>query len=174
MNPLIRPAKPQIQYPARISTRSPLLGIAATWMDRLRDAPSVVSRWCKFNVVGAMGMAVQLSTLALVNRLTAGHYLVATVIALEVTLVHNFVWHLHYTWRDRRDRSALIGQFVRFHLSNGLVSMAGNLALMPLLVREGHIPVVASNAIAILCCSLANFCLGHNWAFAARVEARQG
>lgn len=130
--------------------------------------------WCKFNVVGAMGMAVQLATLALFNRLTAGHYLVATAIALEVTLVHNFVWHLHYTWRDRRDRSALIGQFVRFHLSNGLVSMAGNLALMPLLVREGHIPVVASNAIAILCCSLVNFCLGHNWAFAARVEARQG
>ena len=130
-------------------------------------------RWGKFNVVGAMGMAVQLSTLALVNRLTAGHYLVATVIALEVTLVHNFVWHLHYTWRDRRDRSALIGQFVRFHLSNGLVSMAGNLALMPVLVHGARIPVVVSNAIAIVCCSILNFWLGNNWAFATRAEEVQ-
>ena len=64
-------------------------------------------RWCKFNVVGAMGMAVQLGSLALLNRLTEGHYLVATAVALELTLVHNFVWHLHYTWRDRRDQSAL-------------------------------------------------------------------
>lgn len=94
--------------------------------------------------------------------------MVATAFALELTLVHNFVWHLHYTWRDRREQSALLGQFVRFHLSNGLVSMSGNLALMPLLVHGAHIPVVASNAIAILCCSLVNFCLGDFWAFPAR------
>ncbi|MGA9062965.1 MAG: GtrA family protein [Terracidiphilus sp.] len=131
-------------------------------------------RWLKFNAVGAMGMAVQLGALALLNQLTGGHYLVATAAALELTLLHNFVWHLHYTWRDRRDAAALWGRLVRFHLSNGLVSMTGNLALMPLLVEEARIPVVASNAIAILCCSLLNFCLGHNWAFAARAEARQG
>ncbi|MGO8932275.1 MAG: GtrA family protein [Terracidiphilus sp.] len=135
---------------------------------------SALIRWGKFNVVGAMGMAVQLGTLALLNRLTGGHYLVATAVALEVTMMHNFVWHLHYTWRDRRDPSALPGQLVRFHLSNGLVSMAGNLALMPILVHGARIPVVGSNAIAILCCSILNFCLGHNFAFAARVEARQG
>lgn len=135
---------------------------------------NILVRWGKFNVVGAMGMAVQLGSLALFNQLSEGHYLVATAAALELTLVHNFVWHLLYTWRDRRDRSALPGRFVRFHLSNGLVSMVGNLALMPLLVHEARIPVVASNAIAILCCSLVNFCLGHNWAFAVRTEARQG
>lgn len=131
-------------------------------------------RWIKFNAVGAMGMAVQLAALAVFNRISSGHYLVATAAALEVTLLHNFVWHLHYTWRDRRERTALCRQLVRFHLSNGLVSMVGNLALMPPLVEQAHIPVVASNAIAILCCSLLNFCLGHNWAFAARTEARQG
>lgn len=132
------------------------------------------TRWVKFNVVGAMGMAVQLGALAAIDRLWAGHYLVATAVAVELTLVHNFAWHLNYTWRDRRDRAALAGQLARFHLSNGLVSIVGNLALMLILVRGARIPVVISNAIAILCCSLVNFCLGHNWAFAARVEARQG
>lgn len=131
-------------------------------------------RWVKFNVVGAMGMAVQLGALAAIDRLWAGHYLVATAVAVELTLVHNFAWHLNYTWRDRRDRAALAGQLARFHLSNGLVSIVGNLALMPILVRGARIPVVISNAIAILCCSLVNFCLGHNWAFAATTEARQG
>ena len=123
-------------------------------------------RWCKFNLVGAMGMAVQLAALALFNRLTAGRYLLASAAALELTLLHNFAWHLRYTWRDRRDGSALPVQLVRFHLSNGLVSMLGNLALMRILVHEARMPLLASNSIAILCCSIVNFCLGNNWAFA--------
>jgi putative flippase GtrA len=147
-----------------------------------------IARWGKFNLVGAVGMAVQLGALALINRLAPGHYMVATAAAIEITLLHNFVWHLHYTWRDRfptlntksvfrmghaGDRGALAGHLIRFHLSNGLVSLAGNLALMPLLVGGAHIPVVAANAIAILCCSIVNFFLGDQWAFAESHPGRK-
>jgi putative flippase GtrA len=124
-------------------------------------------RWCKFNLVGAMGMVVQLAALWLINRCAASHYLVATAAAIELALVHNFVWHLHYTWRDRRDGASRLTQFVRFHLCNGLVSMLGNLLLMRILVHEAHLPLLVSNSIAILCCSLVNFGLGNYWAFAA-------
>jgi len=134
---------------------------------------STLIRWCKFNMVGAIGTAVQLTAVAILNRVTGGHYMVATAVALELTLLHNFVWHLNYTWRDRRERSALLSQLIRFHLSNGMVSMAGNLALMPILVHGAHLPVVVSNAIAIICCSILNFCLGDGWAFAEQVGARQ-
>jgi putative flippase GtrA len=130
-----------------------------------------IARWGKFNLVGVVGMAVQLGALALINRLAPGHYMLATAAAIEITLLHNFVWHLHYTWRDRRCRSALRSQLIRFHLSNGLVSMVGNLALMPVLVEGMRIPVVAANAVVILCCSIVNFCLGHNWAFAPNLSA---
>jgi putative flippase GtrA len=123
-------------------------------------------RWGKFNLVGAMGMAVQLASLAAIARCVPGHYLYATAAAIEIALLHNFVWHLHYTWRDRRDGSALV-QLVRFHLSNGLVSMVGNLALMRVLVQGARMPVLVANGTAILCCSVANFCLGNCWAFAA-------
>ena len=128
-------------------------------------------RWGKFNLVGAMGMVVQLGALALINPWASGHYLAATAAAIEITLLHNFVWHLHYTWRDRRRRSALLGQLVRFHLSNGMVSMLGNLLLMRILVDQARLPLLASNCIAILCCSMVNFCLGNNWAFAAGRQA---
>lgn len=130
-----------------------------------------IARWGKFNLVGAVGMAVQLGTLALINHLAPGRYMLATAAALEITLLHNFVWHLHFTWRDRRCRSALRSQLIRFHLSNGLASLVGNLALMPLLVESARIPVVMANALAILCCSIVNFFLGHNWAFAPNLNA---
>ena len=123
-------------------------------------------RWWKFNLVGAMGMVLQLVALALINRWSGGHYLYASAAAMELALLHNFVWHLHYTWRDRRDDSVLLSRLLRFHLSNGLVSMLGNLVLMRILVYEARLSVLASNSIAILCCSILNFCLGDFWAFA--------
>ena len=51
--------------------------------------------------------------------------------------------------------------------------MAGNLALMRILINEAHLPMLASNSIAILCCSMINFCMGNDWVFAARRQAIQ-
>lgn len=130
---------------------------------------SLFVRWCKFNLVGAMGMAVQLGALSLLMRWTHRHYFAATAAAIELTLLHNFVWHLHYTWRDRRSAPGWLAQLIRFHLSNGMVSMLGNLALTGVLVREAHLPVLAANGIAIVCCSVLNFLLGHHWAFTVHI-----
>lgn len=131
-------------------------------------------RWGKFNLVGGMGMLVQLGALAAINSAVPGHTMFSTAVAVELTLLHNFAWHLHYTWRDRRDRALIWGQMARFHLSNGLISMCGNLALMRLLVQQFHLPVLAANFIAILCCSAANFCVGNSWAFAGRENGASG
>jgi putative flippase GtrA len=125
-------------------------------------------RWGKFNLVGAIGTVLQLAALASFSRLAAGHYLCATAAAIELTLLHNFAGHQLFTWRDRRGHSALHAQLMRFHLSNGLVSMVGNLAVMRFLVQQARLPLLASNSIAILCCSIVNFSLGDNWVFAKR------
>jgi putative flippase GtrA len=115
-----------------------------------------------------MGMVVQLAALALLSRLAPSHYLYASAAAVELAVLHNFVWHVRYTWRDRREQSSLLSQLMRFHLSNGLVSILGNLVLMRVLVQQAHLPLLASNGIAIGCCSVVNFCLGDRWAFAMR------
>jgi putative flippase GtrA len=142
-------------------------------------------RWGKFNAVGAMGVVVQLAALAAISRLWPGHYLWATAAAIEITLVHNFVWHLRWTWCERRGRDqsgrerslleqsgrdSAAAQCWRFHLSNGLVSMLGNLALMRLLVKVVHLPVLGANAVAIVACSLLNFCVADLWAFAVQIR----
>lgn len=132
---------------------------------------NIFVRWIRFNAVGAMGMAVQLGALALLSRCDGGHYLLASAAAVEMAVLHNFAWHLRVTWPDRRGSSAVLGQLMRFHLANGLVSIVGNVALMRLLVGSTHLPVLVANVIAIVCCSMVNFALGHTWAFAARGEA---
>ena len=55
--------------------------------------------------------------------------------------------------RRRRPESRLL----RFHAGNGLVSIAGNLALMRLFVGVMHVKNLAANAITIAICSFLNF-----------------
>lgn len=127
-------------------------------------------RWCRFNLVGAGGMLVQLCTLGVLHRWVPTHYLWDSAVAVEVTLLHNFGWHQRYTWHDRPDGSSVGPRLVRFHLSNGLVSMVGNLVLMRVLVQGAHVPVLIANVIAIICCSFINFGLSDRWAFAQSFE----
>jgi putative flippase GtrA len=124
-------------------------------------------RWGKFSLVGGMGSCLQLGALALLNHFAPVHYLYASTAAIELALIHNFVWHLHFTWRDRERDAGMGALFVRFHLSNGLISLAGNLIVMRLLAGYARMPVVAANAAAIGCCGLLNFWAGNKWVFAS-------
>ena len=126
----------------------------------------------RFQLVGAMGMVVQLSALQLLHLWLRGQDLIACVVALELTLAHNFLWHLHYTWRDRRAVVTPLRAFLRFQLSNGLISLFGNAVLTPLLVARTHLPLLAANVGAIACCSLANFALGSAFHFAPERRRR--
>jgi len=123
-----------------------------------------VIRWLKFNTVGAMGVAVQLAALALLKGGLHIHYLIATVLAIEIALLHNFIWHQRWTWRDR-GAGGLAGRLLRFHLANGLVSMVVNVALMRILVGRMHWPYLAANLVAIAAGSLINFFLGDRLVF---------
>jgi putative flippase GtrA len=140
-----------------------------------------VRRWLRFNIVGVAGMLVQLVTLAGLTHIVHGHYLLLSGIAVEAAILHNFVAHVHYTWKDRglhglRDlgallrnrqaRNATLGALWRFQISNGGVSLAGNFIVMRLLVGSAHMPVLAANLVSIAVCGLANFGLGDKWAFA--------
>ena len=120
-------------------------------------------RWLKFNFVGGLGIGVQLACLwMLVSGLHLG-YLLATAIAVETAVLHNFAWHERFTWKDRttkkgrgRPRDVMM-RLVRFHAGNGLVSILGNLALMRLFVGALHLKYLLANVITIAICSLANF-----------------
>lgn len=127
----------------------------------------VFPRWLKFNAVGALGIAVQLAVLLALKSGFHLSYLLATALAVEAAVVHNFVWHERYTWADRVLPSwrKSLPRLLRFNLSTGGISIAGNLALMKLLVGMGHMNYLIANGIAIALCSLANFLVSERWVF---------
>ena len=120
---------------------------------------SLTRRWLVFNGVGLMGVGLQLGVLALLVHATQVHYLLATAIAVEMAVLHNFVWHQRFTWCDRPSASlSEVGaRLVRFHVLNGTVSLGGNLTVMAVLRGSLGMDPLAANLIAIAVCSILNF-----------------
>jgi len=121
----------------------------------------------KFNFVGGIGIAVQLAALILLRSVLHLDTLLATGLAVETAVIHNFLWHERFTWRDRPTahvRDSLV-RLTKFNASNGAVSLVGNLLTMRALVGELHINYVAANLIAVAICSLGNFLLSDRLVF---------
>lgn len=121
--------------------------------------PNLPRRWLAFNGVGLLGVGVQLGLVALLAHGAGLPGLLATAIAVEVAVLHNFVWHQRWTWRDRPSASArdVGNRLARFHLLNGVVSLVGNLGIVAILSGRFAIDPVAANAAAIVLCSIINF-----------------
>lgn len=115
-------------------------------------------RWWRFNAVGALGAVVQLAALGLLRGWLGLDLATATALAVEAAILHNYFWHRRWTWPDRR------GSLLRFHLTNGAISLPGNVALTAAFTSLG-LHYAASNALAIAACAAANFLAAHVWAF---------
>jgi putative flippase GtrA len=126
-------------------------------------------------MVGAVGIGVQLCFLFAFKTVLHMNYLAATGLAVEFAVVHNFLWHEHYTWADRREnRSGLLRRLARFNLSTGLISIAGNLVLMRLFVGSLHLQYMVANILSIGACSLANFWASDRVVFQPRLSPEEG
>ena len=138
-----------------------------------RDRHRTFLRWLKFNAVGGIGIVVQLAALAVFRSWLKLDYLLATGLAVEIAVVHNFLWHERYTWADRPATGAMqsLVRLAKFNASNGAVSMVGNLGLMRLLVGEMLFNYVAANLIAVVVCSLVNFLLSDRFVFDAEADS---
>jgi putative flippase GtrA len=81
----------------------------ASWAD-------VARRSLKFYLVGAIGIGVQLIFLFLFKSELHMNYLLATALAVECAVLHNVLWHEHYTWADRCESYAgVFGRLLGFN-----------------------------------------------------------
>ena len=122
------------------------------------------TRWWKFNAVGAMGIVVQLVALTLLKSGLHVNYLIATALAVEAAVIHNFFWHERYTWADREATSRVI-RFAKFNLSNGAISIFGNVVAMKLFVEGFRLHYFVANILSITVCSLLNFLVADRFVF---------
>ena len=116
-------------------------------------------RWWAFNFVGALGIVVQFMVLTILTGWAELHYLIATAVAVETAVLHNFIWHEQWTWADRirQNKMGWGSRLLRFQLANGALSLGGNMVLMWLFAGAWSLPYPVANAAAIAACSVLNF-----------------
>ena len=126
-----------------------------------------VMRFGKFNLVGLLGAALQVFLFYLLIRRFRLPEAAATLIAVELVVLHNFFWHERFTWSDRepaglRQRAMRLW---RFHAGNGLVSLVGNTLVTYMLVEWLGVPPVPAAITAIALCAPANFWVADRWVY---------
>jgi putative flippase GtrA len=132
------------------------------------EEPAQLQRWLAFSLVGGLGILIQLATLAALAVGLGLHYLVATGLAVEVAVLHNFVWHERWTWRDRaaHDKPGRWKRLLRFQIANGALSIGGNLVLMQLLAGTCGMNYTLAGILSITLCSILNFLASDRLVFA--------
>ena len=96
--------------------------------------------------------------MALFTAVLGWPYLLATVLAVEAAMLHNFRWHERWTWRDRTAaESGVRLRLLRFHLTIGATSAVGNLLLTAVSVEGLGLHPVPANVAAVACLGAAEF-----------------
>lgn len=121
-------------------------------------------RWLKFNAVGAGGIIAQLGMLTLLKSGLHLDYLLATSLAVEAAVIHNYLWHERFTWADRSSANSWI-RFSKFNATTGMFSILGNVILMRALVGGAHLNYFVANILTIAICSLVNFVVSDCFVF---------
>ncbi len=124
-------------------------------------------RWFKFNAVGGIGVGVQLVALTILAGQLELNYLVATALAVETAVIHNFLWHERWTWADRftQGRQGSWRRFLQFNLTTGTLSIVGNLLFMRFFVGSLGMHYLVANLLTIAVCSVLNFMVSDRLVF---------
>jgi putative flippase GtrA len=115
--------------------------------------------------VASGGFLLQTVTVAVLTHVSSVTPELATAIAVEIAVLHNFFWHERWTWGDRAAARSRLRRFGAYQLATGSASLAGNLLVVAAAVRLFSIDVTSANVIAVVVMSVANYTIADRWIF---------
>jgi len=128
----------------------------------------VTVTFARFSLVGLFGVGVNYGLFALLHHALGVHHLAAAALAIEISIIGNFLLNNFWTWR-RRVRPGLDGllaRAARYHAVAGLAAFGGNWCLLWLL-RDGlGVDMDAAYLAGIAVGMIVNFLLNDRWTFA--------
>jgi putative flippase GtrA len=116
-----------------------------------------LSRWGRFLLSGLVGFFCQVTALWLLVSLTTMHYAVATVFAVEIAIVINFILHERWTWADRTGTGGAFGRLIQFNALTGLTSIVGGVVVTALFVENFGMHAVPANVLSVVLLGIVNF-----------------
>jgi len=116
----------------------------------------------QFLLVGAMGALVNCTALWVLVRYAHWHYLLAGAAAIQLAVLHNFIWHDHWTFKRHRGKDPRLARLGRYELST-LAGLLLNWIMLWVFVDWGRWPLLFANLCGIATGTLLNFSLSKLW-----------
>jgi dolichol-phosphate mannosyltransferase len=123
-----------------------------------------LARFFKFCAVGLSGVGVNMGLLWLLTDYAGLHYRVSSAIAIETSIITNFLLNNYFTFKGRNEPGArpFFQRLLKFNLIS-LVGLGINLGLLSLFTDVFGIYYLISNIIAIIIVMLWNYLLNTWW-----------
>jgi dolichol-phosphate mannosyltransferase len=123
----------------------------------------------KFGIVGTTGVLVNMGLLLILTRLFGIVIEYASPIAIEISIVSNFVLNNLWTFRARTVETSLIKRLFRFHLVAFSAGLINYITLLSLHYGFGMIDIIA-NLIGIAAATLVNYILNSRWTWKRQAD----
>ncbi|MFQ6673462.1 MAG: GtrA family protein [Fidelibacterota bacterium] len=92
----------------------------------------LLSRILKFQVIAWGGTVVNLASLWILHGILEIPLIVAGACAIELAIVHNFIWHYFFTWRDRVGQSPtdFFSRLIQYNVVTASIDFLVNLSVL--------------------------------------------
>jgi dolichol-phosphate mannosyltransferase len=110
-----------------------------------------------------------MSLFYLLNEFFYLSYQISGVIAIESSIISNFILNSYWTWRDRKtsDSKEKKIRFFKYHLATGFSALV-NYGILISLIEVLALNKYFSNLVGIAVAGCINFGLNHFWTFRKR------
>ena len=125
----------------------------------------LTARVLKFGIVGASGVVVNMGGLYVFKEFAGIPYFIASLIAIELSILSNFTINLLWTWSDRSGHGSTWTKLLRYHVGAGATAFLGNYLILIALTELFGMHYMVSNLIGIAVGTLANYIINDLWTF---------
>ena len=123
-------------------------------------------RFITFTFVGISGIFVNQAILFYAHESLHVPLALASLIAIQIAIINNFIWNRQFTWTDRpmKGYQAIKKGLIKFTLVSW-VAGALNWVILLILTEYAGIYYMIANLMAILVASILNYFLNDLWTF---------
>lgn len=119
-------------------------------------------KFIKFCFVGASGVVVNVGLLFLLTEYAGIFYLASSAIAIEASIITNFLLNNFWTWKKRG--KGFFSRLVKFNLVS-IIALVINMGILFFFTETVGLWYILSNLIGIAFATVINFFLNDKWTF---------
>jgi putative flippase GtrA len=137
----------------------------------INKLPNIVFRGGKFMLVAWLGMVVNTGYLYLFKGVLRIPIIPASMMAIEIAIIHNFIWYRQWAWKDRggiTGRPGFLRQLFAYNVATGVVDFTMNVSVLWALSTFLHVHYLIANILGMIAGPFIKFWINDRMIFKER------